>query len=260
MPAPIQLLFDLGLEDLNPIVAGESINFPDRHVWPTLFNAVIIHYVRRGRGTLYSRGQQFEIRAGQAFIMLPGENGAHYKSDHNDPWEYAWIGFTGKLAYRFAALPPVFTPPEGSFPHLQDLRNASKSLGYLLAGDLLTLYGKLLEPHADERNCVQMIKEHIEKNYMQKLIVEDFAQRFNRNRRYLSQQFKEETGVSIRTYLTQIRLEKAKEFLARGKNTKATALACGFSNTSNFHKMFTAFYGMTPLQWKQQAEKSSIDL
>ena len=251
MGAPFQLLFDLGLEDLNPIMAGEAAVLPDRHLDPFLFNSVVIHHVRRGWGTLYSRGKEHRVGPGQAFIILPGET-ASYHSDPNDPWEYAWIGFTGKLAFRFAVLPPVFTPPENSFPNLYDLRNAPGSIGYLLSGDLFTLYAKLLDPQYEERDPVQLIVEHIEKNYMQKLTVENFALRFNMDRRYLSQQFKAKKGVSIRTYLTQVRIINATKLLSQGYSTGEAASLCGFGNTSNFHKMFTGYYGKTPLQWKQE--------
>ena len=145
--------------------------------------------------------------------------------------------------------------PEGAFPNLNNLRSAPPSVGYLLAGDLFTLYATLLDPQYQERDFVQLIVEHIEKNYMQKLTVENFARRFNMDRRYLSQQFKAKHGVSIRTYLTQVRMAKAKELLSRGHSTSEASALCGFGNTSNFHKMFTAYYGMTPPQWKQECTK-----
>ena len=125
----------------------------------------------------------------------------------------------------------------------------------MLAGDLFTLYAKLLDPQYQERDYIQLIVEHIEKNYMQKLTVENFARRFNMDRRYLSQQFKAKKGVSIRTYLTQVRMDKASELLSEGYTTSEASTLCGFGNTSNFHKMFTTYYGMTPLQWKQEQEK-----
>lgn len=254
MAAPFQLFLDPGLEDLNPIMAGEYTQLPDRLAEPRLFNAVIIHHVRSGYGTVCCRSSNQRVGPGQAFILLPGET-AECTPDADDPWEIGWVAFTGKLAYRFSALPPVFTLPEGSFPNLYDLNSAFGSVGFLLSGDLFTLYARLLDPQQQERDFVQLIVEHIEKNYMQKLTVENFARRFNMDRRYLSQQFKAKKGVSVRTYLTQVRMTKAKELLACGCSTSDTAAKCGFSNTSNFHKMFTSFHGMTPLQWKQQCMK-----
>lgn len=256
MSAPFHLrFFDFGLEDLNPIEAGEIANFPDRDVRPTSFNAIIIHHVRRGHGIFYSRGKEYPVGPGQAFIILPGEeNSVHYKADHDDPWEYAWISFTGKLSPAFSVLPPVFDLPKDSFPNLHGLKRADDSVALLLAADLLTLYAKLLKPKLKERDFVQLIKEHIHKNYMQKLSIENFAQRFNIDRRYLSQQFKAQTGLSTRSYLTKVRMEKAAELLSKGYSTRDTAAMCGFPGTSNFHKMFTSHYGMTPLEWKKQEE------
>jgi len=144
----------------------------------------------------------------------------------------------------------VFDLPKGSFPHLYNLKNADDSVGYLLAADLLVLYAKLLEPKMDNRDFIQLIMEHIEKNYMQKLTVENFAQRFNMDRRYLSQQFKARTGMSPRGYLTEVRMRKAAQFLRQGRSTREVSQLCGFNSPSNFHKMFTAHYGMTPLEWK----------
>ena len=254
MSAPVHLrFFDFGLEDLNPIEAGESVNFPDRHVVPISFNAVIIHHVRHGHGIFYSRDKEYRVGPGQAFIILPGEErSVHYKADHNDPWEYAWISFTGKLSPAFSVLPPVFDLPKNSFPNLYGLKNADDSVALLLAADLLTLYAKLLKPKLEERDFVRLIKEHIRKNYMQKLSIENFAQRFNMDRRYLSQQFKAQTGLSTRAYLTKVRMEKAAEFLRKGYSTRDTAVLCGFPGTSNFHKMFTNHYGMTPIAWKNK--------
>ena len=258
MSAPVHLrFFDFGLEDLNPIEAGETANFPDRHVIPVSFNATIIHCIRHGYGTLHSRGQEFHIGPGQGFIILPGEEASvHYTADHDDPWEYAWLSFTGKLAHRFSSLPPVFDLPDGAFPHLRNLKNASEALGYYLAADLMTVYAALLGPKQEDRDFSQLIMEHIDKNYMQKLTVENFAQRFNMDRRYLSQQFKAKTGTSIRSYLSDTRMKKAAELLREGKSTRDVSILCGFGNTSNFHKMFTICYGMTPLQWKKKHSSS----
>jgi len=254
MSAPVHLrFFDFGLEDLNPIEAGETVNFPDRHVIPISFNATIIHHIRRGYGTLYSRGQEYRVSPGQGFIILPGEEASvHYTADHDDPWEYGWLSFTGKLAHHFSVLPPVFDLPQNAFPHLRDLKNASDALGYYLASDLMAVYAALLGPKQEDRDFSQLIIEHIDRNYMQKLTVENFAQRFNMDRRYLSQQFKARTGFSIRSYLTEVRLTHATELLSAGHSTGETASLCGFGNISNFHKMFTNCYGLTPLQWKKQ--------
>lgn len=252
MPAPIQLLFDLGLEDLNPIEVGESDNFPDRRVYPKSFNAIILHHVRKGCGTLSIKGKTYHVGPGQGFIIHPGEEDeTHYISDHDDPWEYAWISFTGKLAHRFRLLPTVFSVPQNAFPHTYDLKNATDTIGYLLAADLHDIYARLVDPLYHRQDHIQLITEHIAQHYMERLTVEAFAERYRMDRRALSQQFKAKTGMSIRTYMTQIRLENAKQLLLQGRSSRETAILCGFGNASNFHKIFTAVHNMTPAQWKK---------
>jgi len=253
MPAPFQLLFDLGLEDLNPIEVGENDNYPDQNVYPTSFNGTILHYIRNGWGDLYIREKHYRVGPGQSFIIHPGqEDMVHYTADHENPWEYAWVSFTGKLAPHFSVLPPVFEVPEGSFSHTHDLKNATSAIGYLLAADLYALYARLVDPIYRKQDHIRLIADHIEENYGKKLTVEDFASRFHTERRHLSKQFKAKMGVSIRAYLTQVRMSRSEEFLLLGHSVKDIAAMCGFSSVSNFHKMFTAHHSMTPMQWKQQ--------
>ena len=249
--APVQLLFDLGLNDLNPIEVGEHDNYPDNFVRPKSFNGVIIHHIRSGWGEFSLRGKHYRVGPGQGFIILPGqEDAVCYKSDHDDPWNYMWISFTGKLAPRFSVLPPVFDVPEGSFPHTYDLKNATESIVFLLAADLHTLYAQLVDPIYRKQDHIRLIVDHIEENYAKKLTVEEFAARYRTDRRYLSQQFKAKMGVSIRTYLSRVRMRRSEELLLQGRSVREIALMCGFSSPSNFHKMFTTHHGLTPQQWK----------
>ncbi len=252
MAAPVQLIFDLGLEDLNPIEVGECANLPNHHVDPKSFNGVIIHHIRSGWGDLSFKDKHYRVGPGQGFIILPGqERYVHYTADHDEPWEYAWISFTGKLAHRFSILPPVFDIPAGSFPNTYDLKNATDAIGYLLAADLFALYARLVEPMLVKEDCVSEIMELIETRYMDRLSVDALSARFGMDRRELSRRFKARTGACMRTYLTEVRMKQAEAYLLEGRSAKEIAELCGFSSVSNFHKMFIAHHGMTPIEWKR---------
>ncbi|MBQ9968812.1 MAG: AraC family transcriptional regulator [Oscillospiraceae bacterium] len=256
MRAPIQLLFDPGLDDLNPIEVGEHTNYPDNFVRPKSFNGVIIHHIRSGCGSFTLKDRHYRVGAGQGFIILPGQQqDVYYLSDHDDPWEYAWVSFTGKLAHRFSVLPPVFDIPEGSFPHTYDLRHASEPIAYLLAADLFDLYAKLVEPLLAEDDRIAQISQIINDRYMERLSIEALSKRFGMDRRELSRRFKAQTGRSVRTYLTEVRMRHAETLLQEGRSAKTIADLCGFSSASNFHKMFTDHYGMTPNEWKARRSK-----
>lgn len=251
MPAPIQLLLDLGLSDLNPIEVGEGFNQPDLTVRPISFNGTIIHHIRSGFGNLYVKDKCYRVGPGQGFIISPGqERFIHYTSDHNDPWEYAWLSVTGKLAPHFSLLPTVFDLPENSFPHAYGLKNAGANLGYLLAADLHTFYAKVVEPLLHTSDRISDILEYLQQHYMQNLSVEELASRFGIGRRELSRRFKARTGLSVRACLTRIRMERAEELLRRGSSIKEAAELCGFNSVSNFHQLFTACHSMSPTAWK----------
>ncbi|MBQ9968813.1 MAG: helix-turn-helix transcriptional regulator [Oscillospiraceae bacterium] len=247
--APTQLTFSLDLDDLSPIMAGEGVPLPQLPL-----DAPILFHVRKGHGTLHRRSTEHRVGPGRGFVLHPGET-ASFVSAPEETCDYVWIAFRGKLADSFCRLPPVFTLPKGSLRNICGLQNAPRAVGYLLAGDLFTLYAQLLEPGQQERDQLLLIVEHIEKNYMQKLTVENFALRFNMDRRYLSQQFKARYGISIRAYLTKIRIEHAARYLSMGHSATEAATLCGFEDTSNFHKMFTDHYGMTPNEWKARRSK-----
>lgn len=69
------------------------------------------------------------------------------------------------------------------------------------------------------------------------------------NTDYVSKRFQKETGIRFSAYLTGVRIEKAKEYLAGGGEDKilqvAAAVGCG-NNPQYFSQMFKKNTGMTP--------------
>ena len=64
---------------------------------------------------------------------------------------------------------------------------------------------------------------------------------------------RQETGRTCKAYLTQLRMEKAKEQLAStDKSVSAIGSAVGFDNTSYFIKLFRETYGVTPETFRKE--------
>ena len=257
MISAFQIDFSSELHDFNPKFAGEGAPTPG--VYGSVSdgtNATIIHYIVQGSGQFYSRGQVFPVRAGQAFLICPNEKNT-YISDPKDPWFYRWVGFTGALSYQFESLPAVLDLDEDPFPSLEYLQDPSKPLDYMLAGDLFHLYCKLLKPKNKKLAHIQQIINHIQKHYMDPLTVEGFAKQYGLDRRYLSRQFKKRTGYTIRSYITKVRLDSSRHYLMQGYSGKEVATMCGFTDTSNFYKIFKDRFGRNPSVWrKEQVQKT----
>lgn len=59
-------------------------------------------------------------------------------------------------------------------------------------------------------------------------------------------QFKSVTGMTSHAYQIQARLRQARAHLRQGKPILETALLCGFTDQSHFHRHFKSAYGLTP--------------
>jgi len=71
------------------------------------------------------------------------------------------------------------------------------------------------------------------------------------SRTYLSHVFKEVTGMRLRDYLIQVRLDKAKELLSHiDLKIKEIAYDTGFSDPNYFCRAFKKKTGLNPTNWR----------
>jgi len=98
---------------------------------------------------------------------------------------------------------------------------------------------------------VSKVKRFITMHYSDKLKVENLAEQVHLNPSYLGQLFKQQTGISINRYITQIRVRNAENMLQSG-NYKVQAVAehCGFSDVTHFYKLFREIRGFPPSKCK----------
>ena len=238
-------LTDRGLRDLNPVDAGEEVCKSGKSFGPHTRKYTLIHYVLRGKGTLYARGKAFPVEAGQAFLILPGEI-TTYTADTADPWHYCWIGFNGALSAQFATLPAVLDLPRELFSPILRTEPADSAPEYRLAAMLMTLYDRLFSGMKTENRHVMRVENYIRSNYMLPIRVEEIARLLNLNRRYLGRLFKEHTGKTVQEFLIDVRMEAAVNQLRGGSSVSEAAQLCGYEDVSNFSKMFKQRFGKSP--------------
>ena len=68
---------------------------------------------------------------------------------------------------------------------------------------------------------------------------------------YFARFFKEQTGQTFHTYLSQVRINRAKEYLAES-DLPITEIAylCGFSSIKTFNRLFKTFTGVAPSTYR----------
>lgn len=112
-PDPIELLV---------LFSGSAQTVPGHKVGPKVVDYYLIHHVAEGRGTFTWLGQQYELGAGDSFLIQP-DTLITYTADEQVPWSYQWVAFSGPLASGLVA-PPACRPgslsfirKDGAFPH-----------------------------------------------------------------------------------------------------------------------------------------------
>ena len=122
---------------------------------------------------------------------------------------------------------------------------------------LITLFRTYPEhfPNSESNaaSVVYKIQKYIDEHYAEQLLIEEIARTHYIDLYHLSHSFKKLTGYSPKQYLIHTRLAHAKELLYHTQDPVGTiSFKCGFSDTSNFIRLFKAEVGITPNQYRKQ--------
>ncbi|MBQ2967072.1 MAG: AraC family transcriptional regulator [Clostridia bacterium] len=240
-------------KDLNPLVFGEHICPPGHSSNGESPSYLLIHYVISGKGTLFAGDKTYEISAGQAFIKRPHED-VIYTADEKNPWHYYWIIFDGEMSRRFHEMEHVFSCPSYVFENMSKVFSLDSLQEEHLASGLFSLYREAFKDKEAD-NPVLKIKNYIELYFNQPIRVEHLAEIVNLNRNYLSRIFHKETGMSMKEYLTDIRMKYAVECLKHGMSVGETASALSYTDQFIFSKAFKKHYGVSPVDYRKQAKQ-----
>ena len=96
---------------------------------------------------------------------------------------------------------------------------------------------------------VKKVKEYLDQNYEQEISLELLSELTEISPFYLLRLFKKEVGSTPHIYLTQRRINKAKQFLASGDSLSDVAYKTGFVDQSHFTNRFKNIVGITPGQY-----------
>ncbi len=107
---------------------------------------------------------------------------------------------------------------------------------------VLNAHSELLEEFA------RYLREHFSEN----INVGDLASnQYYVSKYYFTRLFKDYYGVTPYAYLTNYRIQKAKECLFLNMSISETASRCGFGNINNFTRIFKQAVGITPSEFKK---------
>lgn len=108
-----------------------------------------------------------------------------------------------------------------------------------------------------EKNSIREIESYLRQNYKREVTLQEIAERFYLSREYISRKFRQEFGLTITDYVTQVRIEKAKELL-ENPHLKVYEIAdyVGYQNDKYFIKVFKRAEGVTPSEYVRARAES----
>lgn len=117
---------------------------------------------------------------------------------------------------------------------------------------------KMKTDHEDSAGgLTERMQAFIEDNYMHDLSVQDMASHFGYADAYFCRIFKQAFGKSFISYLTDLRIQKAKEYLASPQGTiSAAGRAVGYEDPNYFAKVFKRAAGCTPTEYRNSVHSA----
>lgn len=236
---------------------------------PGIRDHYLIHHVITGKGCLTVKKKNYDLCAGDSFLIYPGTEAA-YTADAKEPWEYAWVGFNGsdapiilKATDFSPAHPVIANAPYGQeiahqLLHIYEVRGNDFESAVEMTGRLYTTLALYLKgaDHAPVQNnyhtYVQKAIEYIAAHYSYPITVEDIADYVGLSRSHLFRSFETVLQMSPKEYLSQFRIKQACYLLGHS-NLSITAIAnsVGFESSLYFSKAFKKAKGISPRDYKK---------
>ena len=128
---------------------------------PGIRDHYLIHYIISGKGTYRVAGQTYHLSGGDTFLVYPNTE-VVYCADEQDPWEYAWVGFTGSDASMILKAtdfspenPFIRSTPRGNdihrqILHIYDARGNEFEHAVEMTGRLYTMLALFTVPRTPE--------------------------------------------------------------------------------------------------------------
>lgn len=107
----------------------------------------------------------------------------------------------------------------------------------------------------DRRARIYAILNHIHRNYSRDISAENLSDDYNINKFALGNAFRQITGCTISQYITNCRMEKAKELLLAGARVEIVCECVGYINLSHFSRAFKNYTGKSPKQFQMAFRK-----
>ncbi|MGN1203375.1 MAG: AraC family transcriptional regulator [Eubacterium sp.] len=99
---------------------------------------------------------------------------------------------------------------------------------------------------------IEILIKYLKNNMSSRITLNELVQLLHFTPEYVCRYFKQHMGMNLYTYLTELRMQRAKQLLSDSAySVSEIALHCGYRYLSNFQKAFKQHTGMTPSEYRK---------
>ena len=133
----------------------------------------------------------------------------------------------------------------------------------MLPGMIQKAIDKLSTVTEESRDCFSddilgRLQRYISEHYTDKLNLSQISKELHSNGSYLSRLYKTKTGQNLFDVINQMKLEKAKEYIAQGKRIYEVAQLVGFDDVSYFSRVFRKYEGCSPREYENKLKEEKF--
>lgn len=238
--------------------------------WRPRLDDYDLWFVVRGRGSMRIGDQQHSIAPGTLFVLRPGDVG-HAEQDPDDRLTVLYLHFAMRAeeaaihAFANSAWLPARCVPFQDAVHLDALLTravrlmetrqqlAAVEARFVLQQALVAIYQQdasnqgVAGAQLDRRvaQVTNLVRNHPEV----RVTLNDAAAQSGLAPTYFSRLFSRELGMSLRAFVLQVRLERARLLLEEtAMSVGEIAAALGYNDVFLFSRQFKQHYGSAPSQ------------
>jgi two-component system response regulator YesN len=143
--------------------------------------------------------------------------------------------------------------PTINYEQINKYKNFDEIKNWVL--DILINYSNLSQTaiNKNSKGFIHKIDEYIENHMDQMIFNDEIANELSINEYYLSNKFKELTGINLKTYIINKKCKVAKIMLIKGSlNVSEIATKIGYNEYRSFYRAFKQKTGLTPTQFQNE--------
>lgn len=285
-----EIAYEMTYTDLNPRFLFSFIQTKTEASSPhTHEDFIELAVILKGRGRFVIQGKEYLVGEGDLILLNPGTEHYSYSETGNEqPYTECLIGFTN-VDYQdcckghmplFKGYQMITHMPDAVKKEIfqlcmkidQESNNCELGRYFMLKSYLIQVLCQIARFQKQEyekevkmqnaggcsfhsinkKYIIDRITAYMEKNYKEKISLDQIADNMYLSSYYISKLFKSETGDTPINYLISLRMKKAKEMLDEQpeRSIQSIAAAVGYDDAYHFSKLFKKYYGIAPLYYK----------